>query len=199
MPFPSRSPYLRLGLILAVLLPALAGGYYVSTLFIGPRCYVGEEFPDAHATVVVEDISDDLLIEEAPQTFSVEADSREIFKIVEKMPLFPGIDCGEIKKYHKRKACADRAMLSYIYHHVKYPKKARDANHEGMAVVRFVVEPNGVITNIEVVRDPGMGLGEAAAKAVRYMKTDNLRWEPGLQKGKPVRVQFNLPVKFKLE
>ena len=68
-----------------------------------------------------------------------------------------------------------------------------------MAVVSFVVEKNGVITNIKVVRDPGMGTGEAAAKVIRYMKADNIRFEPALQRGKPVRVQFNLPVKFKLE
>lgn len=90
-------------------------------------------------------------------------------------------------------------MFDYIYSHVRYPKKARDANQEGMAVVSFVVEPNGVLTNINVVRDPGMGLGEAAARVVRYIKVDNLRWEPGLLKGKPVRVHYNLPVKFKLE
>lgn len=195
MPFPTRSPYLRLGLILAVLLPALTGGFYVSTLFSG---HAGPGKPVVNATISVDNNSNTLPKEEAPETLPVEANGREIFKIVEQMPLFPGTDCGEIRKYHKRKACADRAMLDYIYGHVIYPKKAKDAGIEGMAVVSFVVEPNGVITNINIARDPGHGLGEAAAKAVRYMKTDNLRWEAGLQKGKPVRVQFNLPVRFKL-
>lgn len=115
------------------------------------------------------------------------------------MPLFPGRNCGELTNYKKRKKCSDRAMLEYIYKNVRYPKRARDRNVSGMAVVSFVVEPHGVITNIEVVRDPGSGLGEAAAKTVRKMRKDNLRWEPGLHKGKPVAVQFMLPVKFKLE
>lgn len=125
--------------------------------------------------------------------------NRDVYKVVDQMPLFPGRDCGEIKKYSKRKTCADKAMLEYIYSRVKYPANAREGGVMGMAVVRFVVEKTGVVTGITIVRDPGGGLGEAAAKVVRQMKADNLRWEPGLLKGKPVRVQYHLPVKFEVE
>lgn len=125
--------------------------------------------------------------------------SREIFKVVDQMPLFPGKDCGDVWQYAKRKQCADRAMLDYVYQHIRYPKKARDLGIEGMAVIRFVVEPHGAITNVSIVRDPGAGTGEAAAKVIRDMQNTSMRWEPGLHKGKPVRVSFHLPVKFKLK
>lgn len=189
MLFPTRNPYFQISIFLAVVFSASAGGFYLSGAFTADEaqpvvCHLPAEVAPP-----------------APETFALEVapDSREIFKIVDKMPLFPGIDCGEIKKYSKRKECADKAMLNYIYNHVKYPKKARESNVEGMAVVSFVIEKNGVITNIKILRDPGAGLGEAAAKTVRIMKADNTRFEPGLLKGKPVRVQYNLPVRFKLE
>ena len=123
---------------------------------------------------------------------------REIFKVVEQMPLFPGPDCGEIDPYTERKECSDRAMLAYVYDRIEYPKPALESSKEGTAVVSFVVEPHGVMSAVELVRDPGHGLGEAALAVVRQMKADNTRWEPGLQKGQPVRVQFNLPIRFTL-
>lgn len=188
MPASSTNPFIRLGLFLAVLLSGLSGGNYLLTLRSAevPRPVLQVQTNPAHPTpktLPAMDLNDD----------------DEIFKIAEQMPLFPGANCGEIKKYAKRKACSDEALLSYVYGHIVYPKRAREHEVEGMAVVSFVVEKNGVITNIKVVRDPGMGTGEAAAKVIRYMKADNIRFEPALQRGKPVRVQFNLPVKFKLE
>jgi protein TonB len=89
-------------------------------------------------------------------------------------------------------------MLDYIYRNIRYPQKAHDLGIEETAVIRFVVEPHGAITNVSILRDPGAGTGEAAAQVVRDMRQVGMRWEPGLQKGKPVRVFFHLPVKFKL-
>ena len=113
------------------------------------------------------------------------------------MPLFPGPDCGEIDTYTERKECSDRAMLNYIYGIIEYPASASKEGKEGMAVVSFVVEPHGVMTDVKLVRDPGHGLGEAALATIEQMKNDNTRWEPGLQKGQPVRVLFNVPIRFK--
>lgn len=123
---------------------------------------------------------------------------RDVFKIVEQMPLFPGKGCGDIEPYKDRRKCAINGMLEYLYGNIKYPKEAKDLGVEGMAVVSFIIEPHGAITNIEIVRDPGAGLGQTAAGVVKKMRSDNLRWEPGLQKGKPVPVQYMLPVKFEL-
>jgi TonB family protein len=186
--FPSRSPYLRLSLLLGLFLPAFAGGLFLAF----------SSSPDTPATAPPPLVTSEI---DMPDTegSTVDIMGRDVFKVVEQMPLFPGSNCGDKSKYKKRKNCADRAMLEYIYDNVRYPKRARDRNISGVAVVSFIVEPHGAITNVEIVRDPGGGLGEAAAKTVRKMRKDNLRWEPGLHKGKPVAVRFNLPVKFKLE
>jgi TonB family protein len=183
--FHPLSPFLRLSLLLGIVLPSVFGGFYlaISAAEQGPFiCTMSAPLPPAPAPFQAEE----------------SIDSREIFKVVEQMPLFPGAKCGDIKKYSKRRVCSDIAMLEYTYSHVKYPKEAREEGISGMSVVSFVVEKNGILSNIKVVRDPGAGLGDAAAKVVRQMRAENTRWEPGLQKGKPVRVQFNLPVKFKL-
>lgn len=189
----SKNPFFRLSIALGIILPAIFGGYFLSTA--NNLQHFGCTFSEI-PIVTTYRMGDQL----PTQPFADHSpESREVFKVVEQMPIFPGADCGEIRKYPKRKACSDRAMLEYIYGHIRYPKKARDKGVQGMAVVSFVVEKNGVLTNIKVIRDPGYGTGDAVAKVVRYMKADNIRFEPGLQKGKPARVQFMLPVKFKLE
>lgn len=189
----TKNPFFRLSLILSVLLPAVFGGYFLANS--GSSQQLGCTFTEVPVVTAYQ------MGEQQPAQVSANysIESREVFKVVEQMPIFPGVNCGEIRNYPKRKACSDQAMLDYIYGHIRYPKRAREKGAQGMAVVSFVIEKNGVLTNIKVVRDPGYGLGEAVAKVVRYMKADNIRFEPGLQKGKPVRTQFLLPVKFKLE
>lgn len=184
----SKSPYLWLGISLTCC--ALALGF-IPQMF--PETAVSSR---DQTTITVE------LSEQASAVFSdtyTELAGRKVYKVADQMPLFPGRKCGELMKYKKRKACADQAMLQYIYHNIRYPKKARDRGVEGLAVVSFIVEAHGAITEIEVVRDPGSGLGKAVNKVVSKMKKDNIRFEPGIRKGKPVAVQFMLPVKFKLE
>jgi protein TonB len=117
----------------------------------------------------------------------------EIFKVVEDNPAFPG--CENVTDKVEKKKCADEKMLQFIYGNIKYPAIARENGVEGMVVVKFVVEKDGSITAAEVVRDIGAGCGQEALRVVGMMP----KWEPGKQRGRPVRVQFNLPVKFKLE
>jgi protein TonB len=82
---------------------------------------------------------------------------------------------------------------------VKYPAIARENGIQGRVVVQFVVEKDGKITDANVVRDIGAGCGEEALRVVNSMNSMNQRWTPGKQRGKPVRVQFTLPVSFKLQ
>lgn len=120
----------------------------------------------------------------------------EIFKIVEEMPRFPG--CEDIADLTERKQCADKNMLEYIYKNIKYPKEARDAGVEGMVVVSFVVEKDGSISTPRIMRDIGAGCGEEALRLI-YLMQERVHWTPGKQRGRKVRVQFNLPIRFKLE
>lgn len=118
----------------------------------------------------------------------------EIFKIVEQMPMFPGCENDGLDKA-AMKQCAEKKMLEYIYGNVKYPAIARENGVEGKAIVAFVVEKDGSITDAKVVRGPQAGLSEEALRVVNSFP----KWIPGKQRGQPVRVSFVLPVQFKLE
>ncbi len=117
----------------------------------------------------------------------------EIFKVVEEMPAFPG--CEHIADKVQRKECVDQKLLEFIYSNIKYPAIARENGVEGVVVITFVVEKDGRITDARILRDIGAGCGQEALRVVNMMP----KWNPGKQRGRPVRVQFNLPIRFKLE
>ena len=83
----------------------------------------------------------------------------------------------------------------YLCMNLSYPDAARENKIEGMVVVLFVVEKDGSVSNVRVLRDIGGGCGEAAVEVVKNMP----RWEPGRQAGKAIRTQFSLPLKFELK
>lgn len=112
--------------------------------------------------------------EEAP------VNTKEIFVVVESMPSFPG---GEQKLYE------------YLAQNLNYPVNARDAGIQGRVFVTFVVETDGSITDVRVLRGIGAGCDEEAVRVVKEMP----KWIPGRQRGIPVRVQYNLPIKFVLQ
>lgn len=118
----------------------------------------------------------------------------EIFKIVEEMPRFPGCEKEELTKKEKEN-CANKELLNYVFSKIKYPPIARESTIEGLVVVRFIVEKDGSISDATVVRDIGGGCGQEALRVVNSMP----KWIPGKQRNRPVRVQFNLPVRFKLK
>jgi protein TonB len=77
---------------------------------------------------------------------------------------------------------------------IRYPAYAKEHNIQGKEVVTFVVERNGALTNIHIVRGVGGGLDEEAVRAVALSSP----WIPGMQSNKPVRVQFTIPISFTL-
>ena len=117
----------------------------------------------------------------------------EIFKVVEQFPHFPG--CEEITNQKAKKGCSQEKMLQYLFENLNYPVVARTNGVEGTVVITFVVEKDGSISNAEILREIGAGCGTEALRVVNTMP----KWNPGKQEGKPVRVQFNIPVRFKLE
>lgn len=112
-----------------------------------------------------------------------------------RMPLFTGCEGLETEGYETMKNCADKKMLEFIYSNIRYPARARENNVQGMAIARFVIEKNGEASEIRVVK----GLSQDIAKEVLRVVSSMPKWIPGQQDGENVRVQFNLPVKFKLE
>lgn len=103
-----------------------------------------------------------------------------IYTTVEKMPTFPG---GEFKMYE------------FLAMNIRYPQRARQDGYSGTVYVRFIVEPDGTITNIEVAKGVGGGCSEEAVRVVKMMP----KWIPGEAFGKKVRVTYTLPVNFRLQ
>ena len=104
----------------------------------------------------------------------------EVFVVVEEQAEFPGgLD----------------SMYAYIHKNLKYPELAKEKGIEGRVFVNFIIEKDGSISNVKILRGIGGGCDEAAKEVVEKMP----KWKPGTQRGKPVRVQFNLPIKFELE
>ena len=87
------------------------------------------------------------------------------------------------------------AMYKFLAENIKYPQEAKDKNITGKVYVTFVVEADGSISNPRLLRDIGGGCGQEAIRVVNLMP----RWNPGKEKGQPVRVQFNLPISFSLK
>jgi len=104
----------------------------------------------------------------------------EVFLIVEEPPTFPG---------------GEAALYKWLGENLKYPEEAKELGIQGRVFVSFVVEPDGSTSNVVVKRGIGGGCDEEAIRIVKAMP----KWGPGKQRGQPVRVQFNLPIKFTLQ
>ena len=119
---------------------------------------------------------------------------KEDFQPVEVQPYFIGAACQDMEDDEKKK-CNERAMLTFIYSNIKYPAKCRELGIDGMALVEFVVEKDGSINEVRSRRGICKEIKDECLRVVNMMPN----WTPGYQQGKPVRVQFTLPVRFKLE
>ncbi|HPE35252.1 MAG TPA: energy transducer TonB [Bacteroidales bacterium] len=153
--------------------------------------------PPAQITIIniVEDdvlVEDEIVIDvETDQTTEIpdfvpvveeeeEVEEMEIFTVVESMPEFPG---------------GDAARMKFLQENIKYPQLARESGIQGTVYVTFVVETDGKVTDVRVLRGIGGGCDEEAVRVIQSMP----RWIPGKQRGKPVRVQFNMPIRFTLQ
>ena len=116
----------------------------------------------------------------APEVVEEEVVEQEIFQIVEEMPSFPG---GEGK------------LLEYVAKNIKYPQIARETGIQGRVFVGFVVEPDGSVSNVKILRGIGGGCDEEAMRVIKSLP----KWKPGKQRGKAVRVSYQIPVMFKLQ
>lgn len=86
------------------------------------------------------------------------------------------------------------ALMKFLEDNIQYPPLALENGIEGRVYVTFVVEEDGSVTNPRLLRDIGGGCGQEAVRVVKMMP----KWKPGEQMGKPVRIQYNLPVRFVL-
>ena len=108
-----------------------------------------------------------------------EDDDDEIFMVVEQMPTFPGGDLG---------------LMKFIQKTTKYPPIAKENGITGKVYVSYVVNKKGKVTNVKVVRGVDKYLDAEAIRVVKLLPYSS----PGKQRGKPVNVQYTIPINFTL-
>lgn len=139
----------------------------------GPKTIAGD--PNA-------DIRIDMPVGEGPigQEITEDTGSDHIFKAVEVQPKPPG---------------GMDEFMNYIAKNYKYPSQAIEQGVSGRVILQFVVERDGSLTDIKIIRDLKYGTGE---EAVRVLKGAP-KWQPGFQNGRPVRVQYTLPIVLNIQ
>ena len=142
--------------------------------------------PPPEIIEIVEDeveIEKELEIEETEtdedEIVEVEEDDEEFFMVVENMPEFPGGDLG---------------LMKFIQKNVKYPAIAKEYNITGKVYVSFIVDKQGKVTNVKIVRGVDKNLDAEALRVVSMLP----KYKPGKQRGKSVRVMFTIPINFTL-
>ncbi len=149
--------------------------------------------PPPAPTTVIEIVDDeeeieevDLTVEEVDESTEIEiveiveeVEEEEIFTIVEEMPSFPG---------------GEEALFKYLGKNIEYPVMASDAGIQGVVYVNFVIDKDGKVKDAKVLKGIGGGCNEEALRVIKTMPA----WKPGKQRGKAVKVSYNLPVRFVL-
>ena len=116
----------------------------------------------------------------APEPPKHVVEETKIFTVVEQMPMFPG---------------GDAALMGYLRDNIHYPTVAAENGVQGRVVVGFVVERDGSITDVNILRSVDPSLDREAMRVVKSMP----RWTPGKQNGSAVRVKYQVPVTFRLQ
>lgn len=106
-----------------------------------------------------------------------ETNKDSVFNMVDEFPEFIG---------------GDEARIKYINENINYPEDALESGIQGTVYITFVVEKDGSITNVRVLRGIGGGCDAEAMRVIKSMP----KWKPGKQDGEAVRTQFNMPIKF---
>lgn len=155
--------------------------------------------PPPQAPEVIEIVSDDQEIDNEIQIEDMEAeedmeiniepiiqeeeeDDEEVFQFfqLEEKPEFPG---------------GNAALLAYLQKNTHYPQIAKENDIQGTVYVGFVIDKDGSVSDVKILRSVDPYLDEEALRVVRSMP----KWKPGKQRGKPVRVQYQVPIKFVLQ
>lgn len=138
---------------------------------------------DVQETVIAntEDLGQKVDVKYVPvQVVEAEPEEQTIFEVVENMPDFPG---------------GQAALMQYLAKNIKYPTIAQENGTQGRVIVQFVVNKDGSIVDANVVRSVDPYLDKEALRVINTMP----KWKPGMQRGKPVRVKFTVPVMFRLQ
>jgi len=143
---------------------------------------VEDDIETAEIEINTEDDKNKQVVIQAPVAAAKveEEDDNVVFVVVESMPSFPG---------------GDAALFKYLNDNIKYPVIAQESGIQGRVICQFVVNRDGSIVDIEVVRSVDKSLDAEAIRVIKNMP----KWSPGKQRGKTVRVKYTLPVNFRLQ
>ena len=131
--------------------------------------------------ISTEDNKEEVVIAAPVEAPEEEEEEEVVFVVVESMPEFPG---------------GQQALFKYLGDNVKYPVIAQENGIQGRVICQFVVNKDGSIVDVEVVRSGGdPSLDKEAVRVIKSMP----KWKPGKQRGKAVRVKYTVPVNFKLQ
>ncbi len=142
---------------------------------------VGTENKEGTKSRLAEAVRSDIAVAAPPPPPAPKPEvSNKVFDVVEEMPHFPG---------------GPAALQAFLSSNTKYPVVAQENGVQGRVIVSFVVERDGSITDVRVVRSVDPSLDREASRVVRSMP----RWSPGKQNGSTVRVKYTVPVVFRLQ
>ena len=142
---------------------------------------VGTENKEGVKDRTVEAVRNDIAVAAPPPPPAPKPEvASKVFDVVEEMPSFPG---------------GQAALMQYLGSNIKYPVVAQENGVQGRVIVGFVVEPDGSISGVNVMRSVDPSLDKEAMRVVKSMP----KWKPGKQNGSAVRVKYTVPVVFRLQ
>lgn len=142
---------------------------------------VGAEDKEGVKDRLVEAVRNDIAVAPPPPPAEPKPEvSNKVFDVVEVMPSFPG---------------GQGALMQFLSSNIKYPVVAQENGVQGRVIVGFVVEPDGSISGVNVMRSVDPSLDREATRVVKSMP----KWNPGKQNGSAVRVKYTVPVVFRLQ
>ena len=144
-----------------------------------PKLLLEEPSAEANIDLVDEDIISIVEEEALPAQLNKIEEDNPVFTIVETPPQFPG---------------GEEARMNFLRDNIRYPAAARKENIQGTVFASFVIEKDGSLTDVKILRGIGGGCDEEVIRVVKLMPN----WIPGEQRGRKVRTQFALPVNFSL-
>ena len=142
------------------------------------KAAVGNVDQEGTQNRTVEAVRNDIAVNTPPEP--KEDVAKKVFDVVEEMPSFPG---------------GNGALMQFLQSNVRYPVVAQENGVQGRVQIGFVVERDGSITDVRVVRSVDPSLDKEAMRVVKMMP----RWNPGKQNGQTVRVKYTVPVLFRLQ
>ncbi len=120
----------------------------------------------------------------------IEEDLDVPFILVEEAPVFPGCE-----KASDKKACFNEKIQKHVRKNFRYPEIAQEMGIQGKVYMHFVIQKDGSIGNIQIARSPDKNLGSEAKRIITKLP----QMTPAKQRGRAVRVPFNIPITFKLQ